>query len=362
MPTARPAVDTAPPHRADPETPTDAGEPTRRPRSRRYGRLTAGLAVLVAVLAVLAVLSVAVGARPMNLGEVWAGLADPNADTYPVVTQLRLPRTVLGLAAGAALGLAGALMQAMTRNPLADPGLLGVNTGAAAAVVTASFFLGSFGFTQTILFAFAGAAAASVGVYLIAGAATATPARLALAGAAVTAAGYAYVSAIQLMDAATLDQMRFWSVGSLVNAHVAPMLPVVLIIAVAAAAGILLARPLNALALGDATATGLGVDPRVLRVAGIAVITVLAGTATAVCGPIVFVGLVVPHVVRSFTGPDQNWVLPYSMLGGAAFLLAADVLGRVIARPGEVQVGIVCAVAGGPFFLYLVSRRKVATL
>ncbi|WP_420842425.1 FecCD family ABC transporter permease [Glycomyces paridis] len=341
---------------------SDASEPERtRPRPR-HGRLTLGLLALVGLLAALAVLSVAVGARPMDLGEVWSGLTDRASDAYPVVTELRLPRTALGLASGAALGLAGALMQAMTRNPLADPGLLGVNTGAAAAVVTASFFLGSFGFTQTIAFAFLGAAVASVAVYLIAGAASATPARLALAGAAVTAAGYAYVSAIQLMDAATLDQMRFWSVGSLVNAHQTPILPVALLIAVAAAGGILLARPLNALALGDATATGLGVDPRVLRVAGIAAITVLAGTATAVCGPIVFVGLVVPHAVRAFTGPDQHWVLPYSMLTGAAFLLAADVLGRVVGRPGEVQVGIVCAVAGGPFFLHLVSRRKVARL
>ncbi|WP_035749199.1 MULTISPECIES: iron ABC transporter permease [unclassified Glycomyces] len=356
-------MDAAPPHPADNQSASDTSEPIHRPRNgRRVARLLAGLLALLAVIAALAVLSIAVGARPMSFDEVLAGLNDPASDAYPVVTELRVPRTVLGIAAGAALGLAGALMQAMTRNPLADPGLLGVNTGAAAAVVTASFFLGSFGFTQTILFAFAGAGAASVAVYLIAGAASATPARLALAGAAVTAAGYAYVSAIQLMNAATLDQMRFWSVGSLVNAHVAPTLLVASIIAVAATAGILLARPLNALALGDATATGLGVDPRVLRVVGIAVITVLAGTATAVCGPIVFVGLVVPHVVRFFTGPDQKWVLPYSTLTGAAFLLAADVLGRVVGRPSEVQVGIVCAVAGGPFFLYLVSRRKVARL
>lgn len=341
----------------------DSARGTSEPAAQsRTGRRFWGLVVLACALALLAVLSIAVGSRAMDLGQVWAGLADQTSDAYPVVTELRLPRTALGLAAGAALGLAGALMQAMTRNPLADPGLLGVNTGAAVAVVTATFFFGSVGFAGTIGFAFAGAAVAAVACYLIAGAATATPARLALAGAAVTASGYAYVSAIQLMDAATLDQMRFWSVGSLVNAHAVPILPVVLLIGAASAVGVLLARPLNALALGDATATGLGVDPRVLRVAGIAVITVLAGTATAVCGPIVFVGLVVPHVVRSFTGPDQNWVLPYSALTGAAFLVAADVLGRVIARPGEVQVGIVCAVFGGPFFLYLVSRRKVARL
>ncbi|SDE24657.1 FecCD family ABC transporter permease [Glycomyces harbinensis] len=347
--------------------PTPAGLDSNRGPSesvpqKRTARRVSGILVLTAALAALALLSIAVGSRAMGLPEVWDGLTDRASDAYPVVTELRVPRTILGLAAGAALGLAGALMQAMTRNPLADPGLLGVNTGAAVAVVTASYFIGSFGFAGTISFAFLGAAIAAVACYLIAGASSATPARLALAGAAVTAAGFAYVSAVQLMDAATLDQMRFWSVGSLVNAHVAPMLPVVLLIGVASVIGVLLARPLNALALGDATATGLGVDPRVLRVAGIVVITVLAGTATAVCGPIVFVGLVVPHVVRAFTGPDQNWVLPYSALTGAAFLVAADVLGRVIARPGEVQVGIVCAVFGGPFFLYLVSRRKVARL
>lgn len=321
-----------------------------------------GLLALAGALAVLAVLSVAVGSRAMNLPEVWSGLTDTASDAYPVVTQMRLPRTALGLTAGAALGLAGALMQAMTRNPLADPGLLGVNTGAAAAVVTAVHFIGLTTFTGTLLVAFAGAAIASVACYLIAGAAGATPARLALAGAAVTAAGYAYVSAVQLLDTATLEQMRFWSVGSLVTAHTVPLPMVIGPVLAAGAAGVLLARPLNALALGDATATGLGVDPRVLRVAGIAAITVLAGTATAACGPIVFVGLVVPHVVRAYTGPDQNWVLPYSMLTGAVFLLAADVLGRVLARPSEFQVGIVCAVVGGPFFLYLVSRRKVARL
>jgi iron complex transport system permease protein len=357
--TAHRAPDLAQPLAAGHASVGAASEPVPR---RRTGRRVTGLLVLVAAIAVLTVLSVALGARAMNLGEVWAGLTDPASNAYPVVTELRLPRTALGLAAGAALGLAGALMQAMTRNPLADPGLLGVNTGAAAAVVTAAYFLGFSSFTQTILFAFLGAAVASVATYLIAGAATATPARLALAGAAVTAAGYAYVSAIQLMDAASLETMRFWSVGSLVNAHTAPIVPVATLIGFASVVGILLARPLNALALGDATATGLGVDPRVLRVAGIAAITVLAGTATAVCGPIVFVGLVVPHVVRAFTGPDQNWVLPYSMLTGAAFLLLTDVIGRVAARPAEVQVGIVCAVVGGPFFIYLVSRRKVARI
>ncbi|GAB3237787.1 iron chelate uptake ABC transporter family permease subunit [Glycomyces halotolerans] len=345
-----------------PHTESPPASPKSVEASPSLPRKTTGMLVVLVALAALAVLGIAVGSRTMGAPEVWAGLTDPAAEDYTVVTRLRIPRTLLGIAAGAALGLAGALMQAMTRNPLADPGLLGVNTGAAAAVVSAIHFLGVGSFIGTLGFAFLGAAAAAAACYLIAGAASATPARLALAGAAITAAGFAYVSGVQILDTATLDQMRFWAVGSLVNAHTVPLWPVIGLIAAAGLAGLLLARPLNALALGDSTATGLGVDPRILRVAGIAVITVLAGTATAACGPIVFVGLIIPHIVRAYTGPDQRWVLPYSALGGAAFLVAADVLGRVAGRPDEVQVGIVCAVAGGPYFLYLVSSRKVARI
>ncbi|WP_025272356.1 FecCD family ABC transporter permease [Haloglycomyces albus] len=331
--------------------------PRQRSPSRRLG-----LVVVLTSLVVIAVLSLMLGAKSIAVGDVWGGLTDPDSSHYAVVHGLRLPRTILGLAAGAALGLSGALLQAATRNPLADPGLLGVNSGAAVAVVSATYFLGVSTYSATLPFAFAGAAVAATACYLIAGAGRATPAALALAGAAITAAGLSYVQGIQILDAATLNQMRYWQVGSLVSAHSTPLTVTVALIAAGLALGLLLARPLNSLALGEATARGLGLSPTKLRIGIILAVTVLAGTATAACGPIVFVGLVIPHVVRFFVGVDNRWILPYSALVGALFLVTVDILGRLLARPGEVQVGVLCAVIGGPFFLYLVSRRKVAAL
>lgn len=327
----------------------------------RRNRLT-GLAVLVGILALTCILSLTLGSKTIPFLEVWDGLINEDSPHYSVVSELRLPRTVLGLLAGLALGLAGALMQAMTRNPLADPGLLGINTGAAAAVVSAIHFLGINAFSGYLWFSFAGAALAGTAVYLIAGISAATPARLALAGAALTAAGTAYVRALELVDTDTLDQMRFWSVGSLNNAQVVPLLSVALIIGVGTAVVFALARPLNALALGDDAARSLGANPTTVRITGIVAITLLCGAATAACGPIVFVGLAVPHIVRAFVGANQLWTLLYCTVAGPIFLLTADVIGRIAGRPSEMQVGIVCAVIGGPFFIYLVTRRKVVRL
>lgn len=321
---------------------------------------SAGLAGAAGLLLLVLALSIAVGAKQLSLSEVLQGLADPASASYPVVHEMRLPRTVLGLLAGAALGLAGGVMQALTRNPLADPGLLGINGGAAAAVVTAISFFGVSGYTGYVGFAFAGAAVVAVAVYAVGGGRGATPARLALAGTALNAALISYVNAVQLLDTASLDRMRFWTVGSLARAQDdinVKALPFVL-------AGILLAlalaRPLNALALGDEAARSLGSRPELTRGAAILAVTLLCGAATAACGPIVFVGLMVPHMVRSLTGPDLRWMLPYCVLLAPVLMLGADVLGRVLGRPGELQVGIVTVVLGGPFFLYFVRRRRVA--
>ncbi|RFU36823.1 iron ABC transporter permease, partial [Actinomadura logoneensis] len=218
-------------------------------------------ALAVVLLAAVVALSLAVGARPLGPSQVWDGLTRPGTDAYTVVHGMRLPRTLLGLVAGAALGLAGALMQSLTRNPLADPGLLGVNVGASAAVVTAISFLGVTSFAGYVWFAFAGAGIVAVLLYGIGGGRGATPARLALAGAALNAALYSYVSAVQLLDTASLDRMRFWTVGSLAAAQTSTVqmaAPFVLAGAVLATA---LARPLNALALGDDTARALGARP-----------------------------------------------------------------------------------------------------
>lgn len=325
-------------------------------------RVNRGAGLLVALLLLLAVvaLSLAVGARSLPLAEVWRGLVAEDSPAYAIVRQMRLPRTLLGLLAGTALGVAGALMQAMTRNPLADPGLLGVNAGASAAVVTAISLFGVTALTRYVWFAFAGAAAVSALVWAVGGGRGATPARLALAGTALNAALFAYVNAVQLLDTAALDRMRFWTVGSLAAAHPDTVTGIVAFIAAGLLLAAPLARPLNALALGDDTARALGAHPNRIRVATIVAVTLLCGAATAACGPIVFIGLLVPHLVRPLTGPDLRWMLPYCAVLAPLALLAADVFGRVLARPAELQVGIVTAVLGGAFFVAVVRRPRWA--
>ncbi|MGN9891810.1 FecCD family ABC transporter permease [Micromonospora sp. L31] len=335
---------------------TLAAAPAPAPPTRRAGP-AAALAAGLLLLLVVAVLSIAVGARPLSLTEVWHGLVSAASPEHAVVHRMRLPRTLLGLVAGAALGVAGALMQTLTRNPLADPGLLGINAGAAAAVASATALLGVGTAGGWIWFALLGAATVTVGVYAVGGGRRATPDRLALAGAALNAVLYSYVSAVMLLNSASLDRLRFWTVGSLANAEFATLrtvAPFVLAGLLVALAG---ARSLNALALGDDTARALGARPALVRGAAIAAITLLCGAATAACGPIVFVGLLVPHLVRVLTGPDLRWLLPACALYAPVLLLGADVLGRVLGRPGELQVGLVTAVLGGPLFLRLVARR-----
>lgn len=331
--------------------------------SRANARRTAGLLLAVGLLALLLVASVAVGAKDIPVGQVWHGLFHyTGTDNDVVVRRLRLPRTLLGLLVGAALGVAGAAMQALTRNPLADPGLLGVNAGAAAAVVSAISFFGVGSMTGYVWFALAGAAVVSALVYVVGGSRSATPVRLALAGTAVTALLQGWTSAVELTDNVALDRMRFWQVGSLAAADMATVRYVAPFIAVGLLLALISARPLNAVALGDDTARGLGARLGRTRVLVMVAITLLCGAATAACGPIVFVGLMVPHVVRGITGPDMRWILPYAAVLSPVLLLGSDVIGRLVTRPAELQVGIVTAVLGGPVFIHLVRRRRMAEL
>ncbi|MGW4897206.1 FecCD family ABC transporter permease [Kitasatospora sp. NPDC004240] len=328
--------------------------------SPRAARRTAGLLLALLALAAVLALSIGVGAKPLTLAEVWHGLTDPDSEAYTVVHRMRLPRTLLGLAAGAALGLAGAVMQALTRNPLADPGLLGINAGAAAAAASATAFLGVATFAGYVWFALAGTAVVSVLVYLIGGGRGATPARLALAGAALNATLLSYVSAVMLLDTTALEKMRFWTVGSLADARPGTVTALLPFVAVGLLLALGLARPLNAMALGDDNARALGADPALVRALAVLAVTLLCGAATAACGPVVFVGLMVPHLVRALTGPDLRLLFPYCAVLSPVLLLGADVLGRLVARPGELQVGIVTAVVGGPFFLLLARRTRTA--
>lgn len=332
----------------------------RRPLGGRSPTvLFGGLGLLVLVLAA----SISLGSNPVGPGELWHGLFHyTGTDADVVVRDTRLPRTLLGLLVGTGLGLAGTVMQALTRNPLADPGLLGVNAGAAAAVVSAISFLGVTSLVGYVWFGILGAAAASVVVYALGGGRGATPVRLALAGTAATAALFGYVNAVQLLDTVALDEMRFWTVGSLSAANSTVLLQVAPFLLVGTALALALARPLNAMVLGEESARSLGVNLTRIRVLAMVAITLLCGAATAACGPIIFVGLVVPHMVRALTGPDLRRLLPAAAVLSPVLLLGADVLGRVLAAPSEMQVGIVTALVGGPVFLYQVRRRRMAKL
>jgi iron complex transport system permease protein len=325
----------------------------------------AGLTVAVAVLAVVVACSIAFGAKSMSLGTVWQALVDfDGSNEHQVVRSLRVPRTLLGLGVGAALGLAGAVMQGVTRNPLADPGILGVDAGAALAVAVAIYSFDVTSLTAYVWFAFAGAALASALVYLLGslGREGATPVKLALAGAALSYLLRGVTQGVLLFDVRTLDQFRFWIVGSLagreseIAAQAAPFLVAGAVLA------LLSARTLNTLSLGDDVARALGQRVHVARGVSALAIVVLCGAATAAAGPIAFVGLTVPHVARAICGPDYRWILPWSLVLAPTLLLGADVIGRLIARPGEVQVGIVTAFVGAPCFIALVRRRKLADL
>ncbi|MDT9693680.1 iron chelate uptake ABC transporter family permease subunit [Streptomyces sp. P9(2023)] len=322
-----------------------------------------GLVVGVAVLLVVCVLSIMIGAKPVPLGDVWHGLfQNSGAGNDVIVHDVRVPRTLLGLLVGVALGLSGAVMQGLTRNPLAEPGLLGVNAGAAAAVVSAIAFLGVTDVDAYVWFAFLGAAVVSVVVYVLGGSRSSTPVRLALAGTAATAALYGYVNAVQLLNSAALDRLRFWTVGSLASADMDTVRRVAPFIAVGVVLALLIARPLNAMELGDDSARALGANLNRTRVVAMAAVTLLCGAATAACGPIVFLGLMVPYLVRAITGPDMRWILPYAAVLSPVLLLGSDVVGRLVARPAELQVGIVTALIGGPVFIHLVRRKRMAQL
>lgn len=322
------------------------------------------LLVLV-LLGCLSVLSLAVGSRDLSIPEVVEGLVAYDRDRPSVssiiVWELRLPRTVLGVVAGASLAVAGVVMQALTRNPLAEPGILGVNAGASLAVVLSMSLLGLTSVKGYLWFAFAGAAAASLLVYLMASrTGPAGPARLVLAGVALGASLGAITGTITMYDTQAFSSYRFWVVGSLEGrdaallAWVWPFLVLGLLLALASG------HSLNALALGEEQAVALGARLGGVRVLSLAAVTLLCGASTAAIGPISFVGLVVPHVLRLTLGADQRLILGTSLIAGPVLLLTADILGRLLIRPSEMEAGVVAAFIGGPVLLVMVLRRGEA--
>ncbi|MFE2374282.1 FecCD family ABC transporter permease [Streptomyces sp. NPDC059398] len=329
------------------------------PVARRRIAWTAA-AVVALLLAVL--LSLAVGARAIAPSAVIdALLHGGHSNTAEVVRQLRVPRTLIGLMVGAALALAGTVLQGITRNPIADPGILGISQGASVGVVLAIAFAGIHTLTGYVWFAFAGAAAASVAVYAIAsrGRGGATPVKLALGGAAINALLVSVVQAVLTTKASALDEFRFWQVGSIGGRDtdvVGQIWPFLLVGVVLVAS---VARGLDALALGDDMARGLGQKVATVRVVGGIGATVLTGVGVAAAGPIAFIGLAVPHIARAIVGSDHRWVLPMAALVGPVMLLVSDTVGRVVFPPSEVPAGVMTALIGVPFLVTLVRRKAV---
>ncbi|MDU0348235.1 FecCD family ABC transporter permease [Actinomyces sp. MRS3W] len=312
------------------------------------------------LLILLCLLSLAVGSRPLGLGEAWEGLlAHDSTVASIIVWRLRLPRTILAVVTGAALAVAGVVMQALTRNPLAEPGILGVNAGAALAVVLSVWLLGITRVSGYLWFAFAGAALAAGLVHLMARrTGEAGPTRLVLAGIALGASLGAITGTITMYDTSAFDSYRFWVVGALEGRDATLLAWVSPFLLAGMALALISGHTLNVLALGDEQATALGARPGRARGLALVSITLLCGAATAAVGPISFVGLVVPHVLRLVLGADQQRLLAASILAGPILLLSADIVGRVVIRPDELEAGVVTAFIGGPVLLSMVLRPR----
>lgn len=314
---------------------------------------------LLLLLALAAALSLTIGAKSLPIGTVFTAFSGTcqSADCT-IVLDARLPRTLAGLLAGVALGLAGALMQTLTRNPLADPGLLGVNSGASFAIVLGAALFGNTSPQEQLLLAFCGALCASLLVAFTGsqGGGQLSPVRLTLAGVALAAVLEGLSNGIALLNPDVYDQLRFWQAGSLDIRTLQTLKIVLLPVVVAGIAALLLSRALNSLSLGNDTATALGSRVARTQLIGLIVITVLCGSATAVVGPIAFIGLMMPHMARWLVGADHRWSLPVTLLATPALLLFADVIGRLLV-PGELRVSVVSAFLGAPVLIWLVRRQ-----
>ncbi len=341
------------------------GASSNRSAARPARTILPAVATLALLLALLTIASLMLGARPISLAALNAALLhyDPHVTEHIIVRDYRLPRTILCLLCGAAFGTAGALIQATTRNPLADPGILGVNAGAAFAVILA---VGIFSFASIgayVWFALAGAAIAGLLVYTIGtSAGGSTPVRLLLTGVALSAVLGGIGSSITLLDPQAFDSMRHWQVGTVGGRNMNVAVSVAPFIILGLCLALVVTPALNAAILGDDAARALGLNLIRLRVAVVVAVTLLAGAATAAVGPIIFIGLMVPHAVRWLTGPDQRRIVPLTMLGSAILLLASDIAGRLVTFPDELEAGIVVAFLGAPALIMLARNARTTSL
>jgi iron complex transport system permease protein len=343
-------------------TVTSPALPRPSPSVRPWLLLLGGLPLCALLLAMALLASIAFGAADIDAATVWESIVafDPEDTSHLIIRTLRLPRALTAAIVGASLAVAGAIMQGLTRNPLADPGLLGIQAGAAFAVVGAVFFFRISALSTYAIFAFVGGGLTAGIVYALgsAGHGGPTPLKITIAGAAVSALISSLTTAMLLFNQRTLEEVRFWLVGSVAGRDFNLISQALPYLVVGLALALILGRQITTLTLGDDVAQGLGQYTTCIKLLSAIAVVLLAGASVALAGPIGFVGLVIPHVVRFFVGVDYRWILPYSMLLGGAFLVGSDVIGRVIARPSELAVGVMTALIGGPVFIALI-RWKV---
>lgn len=345
----------------------ESSSPAHMPEAgiSRVMMLLVGLLLLAVGVAVAMLMSFRFGSLEITTSQAWDAIFSFDSDIYEqvVVRELRVPRTLIAVAVGGSLGIAGTVMQGVTRNPLAGPSILGVSAGASFGVTTAIFLLDVSTPAQFVWFAFPGAAIASAVVFGVAstGRGGATPVRLALSGVVVSALLGSWTSTLLLLSEQTMDLVRFWSVGSVAGRSLDVLWDVLPLMAPAALGCLFLGHQLNVLSMGDESARGLGMNTTRVRLIASGLVVILTGAAVSVAGPIGFVGLATPHIARSLIGADYRWVLPYSFLLGSLMLVIADTVGRVAARPSEIQVGVVMAFIGAPFLIVLARRRSVAS-
>ncbi|MDQ0155343.1 FecCD family ABC transporter permease [Robertmurraya andreesenii] len=325
-----------------------------------------GLVIALFLLLAAVFLSLMVGAKPLSFSVVWEALfSSANSYDYTIIHESRIPRTIIALAVGPAFGLAGAVIQALTRNPLADPGILGVNAGAAFAVALAVGVFSITSITSYIWFALVGAFVATIAIYFIGGGAgkkSPSPEQIVLAGVAMAAALNGITTALSLINSRAFAGMLNWRIGSIARKGLEDLWPILPFLVIGLIVALAIAPALNAIAFGDDRASSLGVNVNRMRILGLIAVTLLAGGATAIAGPIVFIGLMVPHCVRWFVGPDQPWIFLYSVVVAPLILLLSDIIGRVVMSPAEVPVGIITGFVGAPILLILVRRRKASSL
>ena len=328
--------------------------------SRQRATLPLATLLLGALLLALCLwLSIAYGAAEISLNTIYSAFTQFDGSTdHIIIKTIRLPRALIAAMVGGSLAVAGALMQALTRNPLASPGILGINAGAALMVVGSIFVLKRADLSLYAWFAFAGAALTAAAVYLLgsAGRGGMTPLKLTVAGAAMTALLSSVTQGILIMNERSLDEMRFWLAGSVAGRDLSIFLQVLPFMIAGLLGAMALSKQITTLSLGDDVAKGLGQDTLWIKLAAALIIVLLAGSSVAVAGPIGFIGLAVPHIARGLVGQDYRWILPTSAILGAALLLLADVGARLVIRPQEVPVGVMTALLGAPFFIWLARR------